>query len=134
MAEIVNRIGNNITVNITVTDGSGSSNIIGILGYSPKYEIQIIKKFGRTYNVPTEIISADLNSGKFSFVWKAGKQYGVGDYTILLRLYDVSTDMQGNDVKTDNFNSIDFTDAIKLTSHTCQGTSKDSVVSIKFEI
>lgn len=124
--KIIKRLGNNIKVSISVNDGA---NLTTLLGFTPNYEIRLVKSFGRTYEVKDTDITADLANGTFSFTWKAGHQYGVGDYTLILRLYE---ETEGEE--TGNFNTVDMEQAIRLTKHTCQGTSMDNELNIKFSI
>lgn len=123
---IIKRLGNSIKVSISVNDGA---NLTTLLGFTPNYEIRLVKSFGRTYEVKNADITANLANGTFSFTWKAGHQYGVGDYTLILRLYEK---VEG--VETGDFNTVDMEQAIRLTKHTCQGTSMDNELNIKFSI
>ena len=125
--QIIKRIGNTIDINIVVNDGADLSTV---LGFTPNYEIEIVKAYGRTYDVPNSSITADTTTGTFSFKWKAGNQYGVGDYTLVLRLYEVNDKSE----ETGDFRTVDMTQAIRLTKHTCQGTDEGSQLNIKFEI
>lgn len=120
---IIKRFGNNIGIKINVISIGANVNLLTDLGYVPDYEISLHKVYGRTYNVPKDDITASLVDGTFSFVWKASKQYGIGDYTLVLRLFN---DEDGN--------TIDRTQAIRLTKHTCQGTTTDSNLIINFEL
>lgn len=140
--QIIKRIGNTLSVNINLKDSKGDSINIdtkfgvqsGDTGSHAKFEIFIIKEYGRTISIPYSTIGKDnMSQGKIKFDWKAKNQYGVGDYTILLRLY-TSTKGTDNKYTSELENSIDLEQAVRLTQHTCQGTSTDSSLTIDFHI
>lgn len=143
MAKIVKRLGNTIDITLVVKDSNGavvnlnSKFGVSAAGKNAKYDISIIKSFGRTYQVPlSDVTEKEITSGKLVFKWKASQQYGVGDYTILLRLYNTTTStVNGATVYTSELDSsVDLSQAIKLTQYTCQGTSKENSVTINFNI
>lgn len=118
MGTTVKRIGNNIDIVIMLR-----GDIPSALGSEPKYEIIIKKAYGRSYIVPNEYVEGSVDSGMFSFTWKAKHQKGVGDYTLILRM-----------TNDDDGFTIDQTQAIRLTQHTCQGTDTDDYLSIIFTL
>lgn len=120
--QIIKRIGNDIDIEIYVNNGA---DLTTLLGYTPECTISITKQYGRTYIVPESDMNIDTASGEFSFTWKAGQQYGVGDYILTLSLRNPDTE-EGN--------TIDQTQAIRLTKHTCQGTTTEDTLIINFEI
>lgn len=120
---IIKRIGNNIGIKINVQENGSNVSLLTSLGYIPDYQISLCKAYGRTYKVPKDEITASLSDGTFSFVWRAKHQYGVGDYTLVLHLFN-----------EEDGNTIDKIQAIRLTKHTCQGTDSDYNLIVNFEL
>lgn len=118
------RTGNDINVTINVKDSSG---IAVDLSAGKRYEVFLVKRFGRSMSVKE--IGGTPESGMLSFVWKASEQSGCGEWSVLLRVFAVS---DGKD--TGSGHSVDRVQAVSLTEHTCQNTDIENEITIDFVI
>lgn len=118
------RTGNDINVTINVKDSSG---IAVDLSAGKRYEVFLVKRFGRRIQVKD--VGGTPASGVLSFTWKASDQSGCGEWSVLLRVFTVS----GN-ADTGSGQSVDRIQAVTLTEHTCQNTDIDNGITIDFVI